>query len=353
MSDFFGFGKGRPTNTDESVQEIYQAISAYFPEVAKAIRAEYDPTARAEVDIAKKYSPELNQLSTGLLDTSGREASRIGRELSREEQLGAAQTEADILKGPGKEAVEGTLALQKTVDPEFFKNREALMAELDTAFGALGNDPNALSKGEQEGIARGLGRTNWSAGSPMQTISNAMTFGENQARRRREYNNLINLRAGVTPALRSGMDAGGIATRRTVLPNFGQANYLGVQTPGVNNANTLGGAFTQGVFGTENQTKAGFYGAGKAQKDYTSALGNIVGAAGGMAGMAACWVAREVYGVDSPKWLVFREWLLTEAPSWLRWIYLKYGERFARWIKPRPAWKNIIRHLMDKIVNSK
>lgn len=351
MSDFFGFGKGRPTNTDESVQEIYQAISAYYPEVAKAIRGEYEPTAAAEVGIAKKYSPELGQIATAELDASGREMSKIGRELSAEEQIAAAQAEADILKGPGADSVAQTLKLQQSVDPEFFKNREQLMSELDTAFNAMGNDPNALSKGEEEGIARGLGRTNWAQSSPMQGLSNAMTFGDRQAGRRAEYNNLINLRAGTTPALRSGLDAGSIASKRTVMPNFGQQNYLGVQTPGVANANALGSVFTQGVFGTENQTKKGFYGAGEAQKGYTEALGNLTGSVATMAGM--CWVAREVYGESSPKWLVFREWLLTEAPSWLRWAYLKFGERFAAWIKNKPAWKNVIRHFLDRVVNAR
>lgn len=279
MGDIFGTGKGRVDNTDESVQEILQAMNAYFPGVMDKIRGQYDPQARAEVDIAEKYSPELNQLSTGLLDTSGREASKIGRELSAAEQLDAAQTEADILKGPGKDAVASTLELQKSVDPEFFKNREALMGELDTAFGAMGNDPNALSKGEQEGIARGLGRTNWSAGSPMQTISNAMTFGENQAKRRGEYNNLINLRSGVTNSLRSGIDAGSVATRRTVLPNFGQQNYLGVQTPGTGTANTLGGAFMNNVFGTDQNRQQV-----DAQRNQGTGIGSGIGKIAGSVG---------------------------------------------------------------------
>jgi len=350
MGDIFGTGKGRVDNTDESVQEILQAMTAYFPGVMEKIRGQYDPQARAEVDIAKKYSPELNQLSTGLLDTSGREASKIGRELSAAEQLGAAQTEADILKGPGAESVASTLELQKSVDPEFFKNREALMGELDAAFGAMGNDPNALSKGEQEGIARGLGRTSWAAASPMQTLSNAMTFGENQAKRRGEYNNLINLRSGVTNSLRSGIDAGSVATRRTVLPNFGQQNYLGVQTPGVGNANTLGGAFMNNIFATDQNRQQV-----DAQRNQGSGIGQGIGKIVGAvaAGAGGCWVAREVYGESSPKWLVFREWLYTEAPKWLKWTYLKYGEKFASWLKDKPAWKNVIRHFMDKVVNAK
>lgn len=349
MGDIFGTGKGRVSNTDEQVQEVLQAITAYMPGVMDQLRKQYGPQAEAEVGIAKKYSPELNKLSTDLLDTSGREASKIGRELSADEQLGAAQTELDILNGPGAESVAKTLELQKSVDPEFFQNREKLMSELDTAFNAMGNDPNALSKGEEEGIARGLGRTNWSNPSPMQGLSNAMTFGDRQAGRRAEYNNLIGLRSNTTNSLRSGLDAGGIASRRTVLPNFGQQNYLGVQTPGVGNANTLGGAFLNNLFSTEQNRQQV-----DAQRNQGAGIGSGIGkVVGSVAAGAMCWVAREVYGESSPKWLVFREWLLTEAPSLLRWAYLKFGERFASWLKDKPAWKNVIRHFMDKVVNAR
>ena len=48
--------------------------------------------------------------------------------------------------------------------------------------------------------------------------------------------------------------------------------------------------------------------------------------------MIMCWVAREVYGIENPKWLEFREWMLNDAPSRLRNLYLKYGERFAKFI---------------------
>ena len=31
-----------------------------------------------------------------------------------------------------------------------------------------------------------------------------------------------------------------------------------------------------------------------------------------------CWVAREVYGVHNPAWLLFREWMLNESPGWFK-----------------------------------
>jgi hypothetical protein len=74
----------------------------------------------------------------------------------------------------------------------------------------------------------------------------------------------------------------------------------------------------------------------------------IMGAAGNIASaMIICWVAREVYGIDNPKWIEFREWMLNDAPSWFRNLYVKYGERFAKFISNKPRVKLIIRKWMN------
>ena len=283
MSDFFGFGKGRPYNTDESSQEIIQAINAYLPEVMQAIRGQYDQQAGAEVGVAEKYSPKIADIASKLLGDYGEKFAAEGRDISKAEQLSAADTEAAIMEGAGGRTARAGLALQKEADPEAFRNREMLMSELDTAFGALGG-PDKLSAGEEEGIARTLGRSNWGVNSPGQSYLGAMTVGDNLARRRAEYNNLINLRNSVAPNLTSGIDMSALAGRRTVMPNFGLSQYTGYQTPGVDSANTTGNNFMNGIFNTELETKRQFYGAGEAQKGYTESLGNIVGSVGGMMG---------------------------------------------------------------------
>jgi hypothetical protein len=78
------------------------------------------------------------------------------------------------------------------------------------------------------------------------------------------------------------------------------------------------------------------------QAGMMSAAGSIAGAA-----IMACWVAREVYGIDNPKWLQFREWMLNDSPSWFRKLYIKFGERFAAFISNKPRIKSIIRKWMD------
>jgi len=63
-----------------------------------------------------------------------------------------------------------------------------------------------------------------------------------------------------------------------------------------------------------------------------------------------CWVAREVYGADDPRWLEFRAWMLTEAPDWLRESYVAHGEEFAAWIHDKPVVKAAVRSAMDLVL---
>ena len=60
-----------------------------------------------------------------------------------------------------------------------------------------------------------------------------------------------------------------------------------------------------------------------------------------------CWVAREVYGKDDPKWLQFREWVIGYSPDWFYNAYSKYGENVAKVVAKVPALKLVIRPFMD------
>jgi hypothetical protein len=80
-------------------------------------------------------------------------------------------------------------------------------------------------------------------------------------------------------------------------------------------------------------------------------LGGALQAAGTIGGaMIMCWVAREVYGKDRAEWMVFRQWLLTEAPEWLLDLYMEEGERFAKFISDKPLLKFIVKKAMDIVV---
>ena len=68
--------------------------------------------------------------------------------------------------------------------------------------------------------------------------------------------------------------------------------------------------------------------------------------------MGACWVAREAYGADNPKWLKVRSWMLTKAPADLFMTYMTKGPKIAEAIRGNEARKAEYRAVMDEIVEA-
>jgi hypothetical protein len=108
-----------------------------------------------------------------------------------------------------------------------------------------------------------------------------------------------------------------------------------------------------GAYNAQMQLAAGTAQARAAERAGRSAMwGSIIGGGLGAAGTLGgagikCWVAREVYGRMNPDWLTFREWMVNEAPAWLRNAYIKYGQQFADFIKDKPRVKWFIKLWMD------
>jgi hypothetical protein len=137
----------------------------------------------------------------------------------------------------------------------------------------------------------------------------------------------------------------------------GQAGMIAQQGQGFNPGNVFnpesayaGSLFANNYAGKLNANIAG-------ANNMTALAGAGLGAAGDLGGSAMmasalCWVAREVYGVENPKWMMFRRWLLNIGPAWLRKLYMKHGERFAEWLSKNEWLKPVIRKFMDSKINS-
>jgi len=120
---------------------------------------------------------------------------------------------------------------------------------------------------------------------------------------------------------------------------------IGANSSGLFNNNT-------GSTTTTSSSGLGFGGVGS----ILSGVGSLApffspaGAIFGTQSTLACWVAREVFGKDNPKWLQFREYLETKAPKWFYDFYLENGEAIAEEIKDKPNIKTEIRGLMDRVL---
>ena len=102
-------------------------------------------------------------------------------------------------------------------------------------------------------------------------------------------------------------------------------------------------SYANNIYGGNQQATNAANMASAANK--TALIGGAMGLAGNLAKM--CWVAREVYGENNPRWVEFRTWLLTRSPNWFKKTYEKYGPRFAQFISNKPTMKRAIRFWMD------
>jgi hypothetical protein len=64
-----------------------------------------------------------------------------------------------------------------------------------------------------------------------------------------------------------------------------------------------------------------------------------------------CWVASEIYGGwYEPKTIAVRYYIANLAPKWFKNLYIKYGERIAKFIHNKPIFKIMLRPLFDYFV---
>jgi hypothetical protein len=77
-------------------------------------------------------------------------------------------------------------------------------------------------------------------------------------------------------------------------------------------------------------------------------IGGAMGAAGGGGAGYMCWVARAAWGEDNPRWIDFRDSMLTHAPGWFVAAYMQHGESIARHINT-PARRALARLVLSTL----
>jgi hypothetical protein len=66
-----------------------------------------------------------------------------------------------------------------------------------------------------------------------------------------------------------------------------------------------------------------------------------------------CWIARAAFGETDIRWMIFRAWLMDDAPDWFRRLYIRYGEMVGAWLAGRAGARHLVRALMMPAVNRK
>lgn len=270
------------------------------------------------------------------------------------------------------------LQLGSTIGAEERRGYEQAIRGAQTARGNIFGLGPAVQEAAQIGAA-GEQRKLARFGAAQQFLGSGETSGAARARdlllREGIQQNRLGAAAGF---IAGGPSIGNLAQARTAQQQNAMQGYIQANQAlpgGFNQQPSTAGPFYQAVdqnipvaltsefnklYNTQSNYLANTYGAqvdalsrvavANSTPNYLSAGADLfkgVGSLGGTAGIFACWVAREVYGADNPKWLEFREWMFTKASDNLRNFYLEYGERIAKSIRNKPKIKAVIRKWMD------
>ena len=66
-----------------------------------------------------------------------------------------------------------------------------------------------------------------------------------------------------------------------------------------------------------------------------------------------CWIARAAFGADDFRWMIFRAWLLDDAPDWFRGLYIRFGARLGALIEGSKTARGLVRGAMAPVIRRK
>lgn len=321
-----------------------------------------DPALQQKMlDVEKQLRPQyaalnladLQTYQTGLLgmqEATTRQAAGLERETL------AAQRAADI--GDVEKYGGRATAALRAADPYSARMAELSQQAAEQAYASSGSVTPEQMRGAQQ-AARAAGLARGRVGDQSSVAAEILGREDILARRRAEAAQAGQLAFGMNRAISAdpfqailGRQSGAMGYGAQ---QMGMAQQLGSQAIGpravdynaglnlaMQNASNLG-SYNTAIYGSQAQV------AGANAQARGAMIGGAfqgLGAIGG--GFASkCWVAREIYGEDNPKWVLFREWLNNHAPKWFDRLYVKHGEKFAAWISNKPFLKSIIRKWMD------
>jgi hypothetical protein len=218
---------------------------------------------------------------------------------------GQVSNEANILGNQGTDLLNKDYAASQIFDKPYYQTRDAAATQAQNLLTGSSDISGNLTGSEQNQIAQGLAREGaqrgtYNAPSNTETVANAMTYGnaafQRQQQEKSTLSTALNSASQFLPASKSGVNPLTDATGQNAQPNFGLAQFQGVNQ---NTGNQVGSQVLGGMQGINNidlgsmyqeaQGNAGIQANAKDWSDYlnqvTGSIKNIASAAGGIAGM--------------------------------------------------------------------
>ena len=256
--------------------------------------------------------------------------------------LGQLQSQA---QQAAQQNLVNSISLEKQNEPGLSATRFGLQGQLASDLAGGGNVPTDVANQVSRSAITGSNSAGLLGAAGPITAATLGTTAMN-IRNANQMKAMQLLQGNQLPT--SGLDPGALASASIANTNAQNQFTLG-KAGALNNVNNANAAANSGMMGAGagglmqilGQMGPLLSGSGG------DTMGSFGGSVGGGAFGAMCWVAREVFGEDNPKWLQFRRWMLTESPAPFRWAYITFGEQFAAWLHRHPSLKPSIRAWME------
>jgi hypothetical protein len=311
----------------------------------------------AEAEFRPQYTAleleDMNTLLSGMGDTKGLiellgDVGREGAKITQESLAEQRKQDVEALREFAPQVVQA----YKEADPE---SAELQQMAMDRARRAQQRATGPLSFEEQRGIEQGV-LSQFGASDAMAKQSQ---IALEQALGRRQYTQQLEDRAS-----QAGQQA--FSMSRAMAGDLGSA-ILGRPSSGLMLGQGLLGQSQQiagqpvgpqmfdpntGINMAMQQRAQDMELMGAQAQASASRSAGTMGMLGSLGGalIGLCWVAREVYGTQDNRWVVFREWVIHKSPQWFKMWYLENGEEFAEFIKGKKLIKSVIKFFMDIVV---
>ncbi len=285
----------KPDSVYRKTADQAKALQDLLPYLSGAVNQTILPNELAKYQASSAVSGPYAALMTDLYNTYGPQLNAIGNEIARRNALSQAETDKEVLQGPGTDLVKGAYDLSQIYDKPYYDSRAAAATRLQDLLSSI-NLSGDLSDTERSEIDKGLARQNIQAGtaftpSQTNTVGNAMTYGQKSYERKTQaqdtLSKAIQASAAFLPAAKSGVDVFQVATGRASVPNSGNNLFGGTKETGSSAGASLGGQLMGGM----NQLQMNTDTIESQKKDWldqmnqiTSSISDIGGMAGGFLG---------------------------------------------------------------------
>lgn len=216
----------------ESTASTVSALAQNLPALMQAYSKEIGPTDSAKLASAQNISPAYSKLMSELYQQFAPSLAKTGAEIDSSNRTASAKTDANLLAGPGTDIARQTSAIDKEVNPEYYKTRSAEAGKLGELLSSINlNAPNIEAERQisQENARSG----NLATPSATNTTANALQFGEAQRSRQAALGSAIN---AATNFLQPSSNPAPVAAANSVLAkppsNTGLSNFGGVTQAG-------------------------------------------------------------------------------------------------------------------------